>query len=143
MISIFWYTFILFVFVKKWMNPLSPDFSSQYEIQIQLIVFFLFYAWESKSCSYLLFFFYSIEDCDNANLTRRQVRINILHPDYRQTRPTPTSCVRDLQIDLDWLRVRLHSPFYLDILSGYQYPDILHREFTKFTTWNIRILIFK
>ena len=31
------------------------------------------------------------------------------------------------------LRVRLHSPSYLDILSGYQYPDILHSEFTKFT----------
>ena len=31
------------------------------------------------------------------------------------------------------LMVRLHSPSYLDILSGYQYPDILHSEFTKFT----------
>ena len=30
-------------------------------------------------------------------------------------------------------RVRLHSPYYLDILSGYHYPDILHGEFTKFT----------
>ena len=39
--------------------------------------------------------------------------------------------------------VRLHSPSYLDILSGYQYPDILHSEFTKFTTWIIWILISK
>ena len=31
------------------------------------------------------------------------------------------------------LRVRLHSQYYLDILSGYQYPDILHSEFIKFT----------
>ena len=32
------------------------------------------------------------------------------------------------------LRVCLHSPSYLDISSGYHYPDILHSEFTKFTT---------
>ena len=31
-------------------------------------------------------------------------------------------------------RVRLHSAYYLDILSGYQYQDILHSEFTRFTT---------
>ena len=24
--------------------------------------------------------------------------------------------------------MRLHSPYYLDISSGYQYPDILHSE---------------
>ena len=41
------------------------------------------------------------------------------------------------------VRVRLHSPYHLDILSGYKYLDILHSEFTKFTIWNIRILIFK
>ena len=41
------------------------------------------------------------------------------------------------------LRVRLHSPSYLNILSGCQYPDILHSEFTKFTIRNIRILISK
>ena len=34
------------------------------------------------------------------------------------------------------LRVRLHSPYYLDNSSGYQYPDILHSEFSKFTTGN-------
>ena len=29
--------------------------------------------------------------------------------------------------------MRPHSPSYLDILSGYHYPDILHGEFTEFT----------